>query len=115
MLIANFPDELLDTISKLRAALEAIGDWQKVNLSREYEHGLRDIIQSKTDFAREALIQVDREQQMVRKCTCIRCRAEAVVRNIHPKLDDVKIRAVAEKIVNATRTALPTTGSCRKK
>jgi hypothetical protein len=44
---------------------------------------------------------------MARKCTCIRCRAEALVRSIYPKLDE-KVRAVAEKILKAMRTAYTT-------
>jgi hypothetical protein len=40
---------------KLIAALESIAGWQKVNISGEYEHGLRDIIRSITGCAAAAL------------------------------------------------------------
>jgi hypothetical protein len=40
---------------RLREALEAIAGFGSVNLSGEYEHGLRDIIRSMTDCARDAL------------------------------------------------------------
>ena len=36
-------------------ALESIAGWRKVNISGEYEHGLRDIIRSITDCAAAAL------------------------------------------------------------
>jgi len=39
----------------LMRALESIAGWRKVNLSGEYEHGLRDIIRSITDCAAAAL------------------------------------------------------------
>lgn len=42
-------------VEKLRAALESIADWRKINIAGEYEHGLRDIIRSITDFAAAAL------------------------------------------------------------
>ena len=35
-------------------ALESIAGWRKVNISGEYEHGLRDIIRSITDCAAAA-------------------------------------------------------------
>lgn len=40
---------------RMRAALESIAGWRKVNISGEYEHGLRDIIRSITDCAAAAL------------------------------------------------------------
>lgn len=40
---------------QLRAALESIAAWRKVNISGEYDHGLRDIIRSITDCAATAL------------------------------------------------------------
>ena len=42
-------------IVELRAALESIAGWRNVNISGEYEHGLRDIIRSVTDCAQAAL------------------------------------------------------------
>lgn len=44
-----------DAIDRMRAALESIAGWRKVNISAEYEHGLRDIIRSITDCAQAAL------------------------------------------------------------
>ena len=41
---------------RLRKALECIAGFGQVNLSAEWEHGLRDIIRSMTDCAREALV-----------------------------------------------------------
>ena len=41
--------------ASLRAALVTIADWRKVNISGEYEHGLRDIIRAITDCAAAAL------------------------------------------------------------
>jgi hypothetical protein len=38
-----------------REALEAIAGFGSVNLAGEYEHGLRDIIRSMTDCAKDAL------------------------------------------------------------
>lgn len=38
-----------------RSALESIADWRNVNISGEYEHGLRDIIRSIIDCAVDAL------------------------------------------------------------
>lgn len=38
-------------IERQRAALESIAGWRNVNISGEYEHGLRDIIRSITDCA----------------------------------------------------------------
>lgn len=40
---------------RLRASLESIAGWRKVNIQGEYEHGLRDIIRSITDCAAAAL------------------------------------------------------------
>lgn len=37
------------------AALRSIAGWRSVNISGEYEHGLRDIIRSVTDCAQAAL------------------------------------------------------------
>jgi hypothetical protein len=42
-------------IEKLRETLESIAAWRLVNISGEYEHGLRDIIRSITDCASAAL------------------------------------------------------------
>lgn len=39
----------------MAAALKSIADWRAVNLSGEYEHGLRDVIRSVTDCAAAAL------------------------------------------------------------
>lgn len=41
--------------AKLRAALESIAGWDDVNLQREYEVALRDIIRSIVDCAKTAL------------------------------------------------------------
>jgi hypothetical protein len=41
--------------ARLRDALERIKGFGDVNLSGEWEHGLRDIIRSMTDCARTAL------------------------------------------------------------
>jgi hypothetical protein len=40
---------------RYRIALESIADWRNVNISGEYEHGLRDIIRSIIDRAVDAL------------------------------------------------------------
>lgn len=40
---------------------------------------------------------------MSRKCTCIRCRAEALVRDIYPNIDDAKALLAAEEILKITR------------
>lgn len=42
-------------LAQMRAALQTIADWRKVNISGEYEHSLRDIIRSITDCAAAAL------------------------------------------------------------
>jgi hypothetical protein len=39
----------------MRDALESIAGWRKINISGEYEHGLRDIIRSIVDCAADAL------------------------------------------------------------
>jgi hypothetical protein len=44
-----------DELQRLRSALEGIADWRNVNISGEYEHGLRDIIRSIVDSAVAAL------------------------------------------------------------
>lgn len=44
-----------DELQRLRSALENIADWRNVNISGEYEHGLRDIIRSIVDCAVAAL------------------------------------------------------------
>lgn len=43
--------EMTDELQRLRSALENIADWRNVNISGEYEHGLRDIIRSIVDSA----------------------------------------------------------------
>jgi hypothetical protein len=43
----------------LLAALKSIAEWRKVNLTAEYEHGLRDVIRSITDCAAAALTQAN--------------------------------------------------------
>lgn len=43
------------TALRYRNALESIADWRNVNISGEYEHGLRDIIRSIVDSAVDAL------------------------------------------------------------
>lgn len=47
--------EMTDEVQRLRSALENIADWRNVNISGEYEHGLRDIIRSIIDCAVDAL------------------------------------------------------------
>ncbi|MGY3359793.1 hypothetical protein ACVWZK_006456 [Bradyrhizobium sp. GM0.4] len=47
--------EMTDELQRLRSALENIADWRNVNISGEYEHGLRDIIRSIVDCAVAAL------------------------------------------------------------
>lgn len=47
--------EMTDEVQRLRSALESIADWRNVNISGEYEHGLRDIIRSIVDCAVAAL------------------------------------------------------------
>jgi hypothetical protein len=46
---------MTDELQRLRSALENIADWRNVNISGEYEHGLRDIIRSIIDSAVAAL------------------------------------------------------------
>jgi hypothetical protein len=48
-------DKLVAEIKRLRAQMTIIADFDKCNLTGEYEHGLRDIIRSMTDCARRAL------------------------------------------------------------
>jgi hypothetical protein len=48
-------DEMSNEVQRLRSALENIADWRNVNISGEYEHGLRDIIRSIVDCAVAAL------------------------------------------------------------
>lgn len=49
------PEPTEGQVAHLRERLEAIAGFGSVNLNGEYEHGLRDIIRSMTDCAREAL------------------------------------------------------------
>jgi hypothetical protein len=48
-------NEQHDEIARQRAALEAVAGFGDVNLQGEWEAGLRDIIRSMTDCARNAL------------------------------------------------------------
>lgn len=47
---------------------------------------------------------------MSRKCTCIRCQAEDLVRRIYPDIDDSKAKLVAEKMVKALRSVVGGSG-----
>lgn len=47
--------ELEAKLGRLLGALESIAGWRNVNISSEYEHGLRDIIRSVTDCASAAI------------------------------------------------------------
>jgi hypothetical protein len=49
------PQQSADEPQRLRSALESIADWRNVNISGEYEQGLRDIIRSIVDCAVAAL------------------------------------------------------------
>ncbi len=48
---------MAEELARLREALTVIADWDQVNYSNEYESGLRGIIRSITDRARDALNQ----------------------------------------------------------
>lgn len=52
--------EAHERIEKLHTALEAIAGFGSVNLDGEWSEGLRDIIRSMTDCAREALKTAER-------------------------------------------------------
>jgi hypothetical protein len=52
---AAFIVKAVNSHDKLVAALESIAGWRKVNISGEYEHGLRDIIRAIADCADAAL------------------------------------------------------------
>jgi hypothetical protein len=46
---------------------------------------------------------------MGKPCTCVRCRAEELVRGIYPKMDDKRVLAVATDIVKALPTSFRST------
>lgn len=46
---------------------------------------------------------------MSRPCTCIRCKAEELVRNIYPKMDDKRVLIVATEIVKVMHSSVAET------
>jgi|SRR5579863_2526151 len=52
---AAFIVKAVNNHEKMLAALQNIAEWRKVNISGEYEHGLRDIIRAITDCAAAAI------------------------------------------------------------
>ena len=45
----------------------------------------------------------------MRKCTCIRCKAEEFVHGIYPKMDDRRVLEVATEIVKALHSSVDET------
>jgi hypothetical protein len=46
----------------------------------------------------------------MRKCTCIRCKAQEYVLSIYPQMDHARALLIAERITNALRDGVEDTG-----
>lgn len=46
---------------------------------------------------------------MTRQCTCVRCKAEELVRGIYPKMDEKRVLIVATAIVKAINSSVDET------